>query len=56
MLKYFWPMANILKNSAQVSRNNLQVAIQSSVFNLPFQIVIDHPILNNNRNNFFPPV
>ena len=31
-------------------------SIQGSVFNLPFQIAIYHPILRNNYNNIFPPV
>ena len=30
--------------------------MQSSVFNLPFQIVICHPILSTNCNNIFLPV
>ena len=30
--------------------------MQSSAFNLPFQIVIYHPVLSKNFNIVFPPV
>ena len=30
--------------------------MQSSAFNLPFQIVINHLMMSNNCNKLFPPV
>ena len=54
-----WVTAQILlTNCSYIEKFRLVgiISKQSSVFSLPFQIFIYHPILSNNCNNAFPPV
>ena len=50
MLKYFWAVTNILKHSGW---QEYATSMQTSVFNLRFQIIVYHPMLDNNCKRCF---